>query len=560
VSRRAILFDYLPEDVDLRHTTLREASGINGGDTFYTNATKAVLKHSTYDVIYFLQQSVESSFSLQTSAEFIANRNRVQIIRPRELRLLQQESALILFSPTESAARLLPLRRFLKLDASPVIGFLHAATPSWYFPRLLNLIVGGVQPHDAIVCPSAASRRVVHKQYDALLHAIGAPQRALEEAVTMPLIPIGIDSLAFGAFDRQVARSFYGYGSEDVVMLYMGRFNMFGKSDLAPLISTVSLIRSRTNKQVKLLLAGADHGDRLRSQIRAYCDTLLPEGTFKVVCNPTDEEKKIVYAAADIFVSLADGIAESFGISVVEAMAAGLPVVCTDWDGYREIITEGVTGYRIGTSWIDLDWLPESLEAFGMSSVSTLAATTVVDIDQLAHRLLLLTEDAALRRAMGARAREKARMQLDWSVVVERYEEVFSECLGRAVHSRRSLSTSLLRHQDLFSHYPSQHVAEDSEIFITPAGRTWLSERTPLAIHYQDSNKNTIETSGFKKFGLIDPEVCALLLRQLLDVDSLGFHLLADAVVEQSGCDRWLARLHIARALKYGLVARMNKK
>ena len=44
------------------------------------------------------------------------------------------------------------------------------------------------------------------------------------------------------------------------------------------------------------------------------------------------------YAAADIFVSLSDNIQETFGLTPVEAMAAGLPVVASDWDGYRETI------------------------------------------------------------------------------------------------------------------------------------------------------------------------------------------------------------------------------
>ena len=42
-----------------------------------------------------------------------------------------------------------------------------------------------------------------------------------------------------------------------------------------------------------------------------------------------------LWAAADVFLSLVDNIQETFGITPLEAMAAGLPVVASDWDGYR---------------------------------------------------------------------------------------------------------------------------------------------------------------------------------------------------------------------------------
>ena len=47
-------------------------------------------------------------------------------------------------------------------------------------------------------------------------------------------------------------------------------------------------------------------------------------------------------AIPDIFVSLSDNIQETFGLTPLEGMASGLPVVATDWNGYRDYEPENV--------------------------------------------------------------------------------------------------------------------------------------------------------------------------------------------------------------------------
>ena len=55
------------------------------------------------------------------------------------------------------------------------------------------------------------------------------------------------------------------------------------------------------------------------------------------------------WAAADLFLSLVDNPQETFGLAPVEAMAAGVPVVVSDWDGYRYTVSDGVEGFRVPT-------------------------------------------------------------------------------------------------------------------------------------------------------------------------------------------------------------------
>ena len=106
-------------------------------------------------------------------------------------------------------------------------------------------------------------------------------------------------------------------------------------------------------------------------------------------------------AACDAFAGAATG-QESFGMVLVEAMAAGVPVVATDIAGYREVVRDGVDGILVPPS--DAPALADALEQ-------------VLQDRSLAERLA---------RAGAARAEE-----LSWDVVVSRVEEVYEEALGR---------------------------------------------------------------------------------------------------------------------------------
>ncbi|RYG75218.1 glycosyltransferase family 1 protein [bacterium] len=89
---------------------------------------------------------------------------------------------------------------------------------------------------------------------------------------------------------------------------------------------------------------------------------------------------------ADIF--LLTSRWEGFGLAVVEAMAAGLPVICSDVPGVREVAVGG-GGDGIGT--------PSS--AFLIDPNSP---------DEIADRLAQLLDDPELRNSMGHRAKQRA--------------------------------------------------------------------------------------------------------------------------------------------------------
>jgi phosphatidyl-myo-inositol alpha-mannosyltransferase len=105
------------------------------------------------------------------------------------------------------------------------------------------------------------------------------------------------------------------------------------------------------------------------------------------------------HAASDIYVGPAIG-GESFGIVLVEAMAAGLPVVASGVAGYDEVVHDGVDGLLVP---------PRDPEA-------------------LARAIGKVLDDPALARRLGDAGRERA-ATFDWSVIVERIEAIYEQAL-----------------------------------------------------------------------------------------------------------------------------------
>ena len=105
------------------------------------------------------------------------------------------------------------------------------------------------------------------------------------------------------------------------------------------------------------------------------------------------------YASADIFCSPATG-AESFGIVLLEAMSAGKPVVASDIEGFRGVMTDGEHGLLV----------PKK------------------DSDALAGALGKLARDPELRSKLGGQGNRTAE-DYRWEVVAGRVEKYYNKCL-----------------------------------------------------------------------------------------------------------------------------------
>ncbi|HUL84310.1 MAG TPA: glycosyltransferase family 4 protein [Actinomycetota bacterium] len=111
--------------------------------------------------------------------------------------------------------------------------------------------------------------------------------------------------------------------------------------------------------------------------------------------------------SCDLYLGPATG-GESFGVVLIEAMAAGLPVVASDIAGYDEVVTDGVDGLLVPPG----------------------------DPDALASAAGRIFDDAALAERLATAGRERA-AAFDWSVILPAIEDVYARALQAGPASLR---------------------------------------------------------------------------------------------------------------------------
>jgi D-inositol-3-phosphate glycosyltransferase len=135
-----------------------------------------------------------------------------------------------------------------------------------------------------------------------------------------------------------------------VLVIWVGRLSFFEKAFPQPMFRAVEEAALATGVRVHFALAGwfpnPEHNRPLYEEAaRAYA----PNTPVHFVDGNDQELVGQLWAAGDIFLSLVDNLQETFGLTPLGAMAAGLPVVVSDWDGYRFTVRDGIEGFLAPT-------------------------------------------------------------------------------------------------------------------------------------------------------------------------------------------------------------------
>ncbi len=208
------------------------------------------------------------------------------------------------------------------------------------------------------------------------------------------LIPLGIDTARFArpSVTPGSWRQAEGIPASAGVVLYVARLV---PSKNLPLFLDVAEQVLNTRPDTHFLVVGA--GPSRASFERLVASRDLGARVRVLGFRPDLVE---VYHASDVFLSTSEY--EGFGLAIVEAMAAGKPVVSTDCGGPRDIVVPGATGFL-----------------------------TPIAAGPLVEGVTALLADAGLRARLGAAGRDRAAERFDLAAMARGFEGVYRAVAGR---------------------------------------------------------------------------------------------------------------------------------
>jgi len=339
----------------------------------------------------------------------------------------------------------------------------------------------------------------------------------------------------FGGLTRQEARTKLGLG-EGVWAVCVGRLSASDKFDLLPLLGLVKAVEG-----LGLVLAGADEG--LGPVVLRQARAMGLEGRVRVLAGFPTPLKPAVYAAADMLVSPADNLQETFGLSILEAMASRLPVVASDFSGYRDLVVHGRTGLLVPTWWPqDMGLVAEAWALAGRKAWAlNVAQRTAVELGAMAEAVGRLAREPGMRERMGQAGRERVEEHYDWAVVVRKMEAVWEELSEVASgltppHAPQLPAPWLAR---AFGHFPSRTL--EPGLVLVPG---------PMAA---EAAKGRWPPGAYADLRWLEPRWG---LNVLQAVKARGGRVRVGEVVEMLGgqVERWMVEHAVVHALKYGLV------
>jgi glycosyltransferase involved in cell wall biosynthesis len=238
----------------------------------------------------------------------------------------------------------------------------------------------------AILANSMQIVEEINKLYDGVLANRGSSITHIPHGVGVPI-----------RIEPDAHSGSVGTECGKIRILFVGRMEERKGADI--LLKALSLLPGLlATMQVDIVGAWGDEGDSYSAKVRHLADALRRRCrgvglTFHGYVQ--DQELQRYYASCDIFI--APSRFESFGLTLIEAMRHGAPVIASDVGGMREIVTDGVDGYLIG----------------------------VEDFVQLAERIKRLSEHAELRKEVAKAAKQTYETRFSAARMAARIGETF---------------------------------------------------------------------------------------------------------------------------------------
>lgn len=212
-------------------------------------------------------------------------------------------------------------------------------------------------------------------------------------------VPCGYDPAEMGPVDKLEARRALGWEADGFRILQLGR--MVPRKGVDNVIRGLALLRSRHGVDARLTVVGGESERPEPSDtpelghLMQLADELGVREFVEFTGRRRRDQLRRYYGASDVFVTTP--WYEPFGITPVEAMACGTPVIGSDTGGIRHTVVDGVTGFLV----------PPRCPA------------------SLAGALARMAREEGLAETMGREGMRRAARYFTWTRVARQLDDIF---------------------------------------------------------------------------------------------------------------------------------------
>jgi len=208
------------------------------------------------------------------------------------------------------------------------------------------------------------------------------------------IIPNGIEPKRFGNLSKEAMRNKLGTKKEEKNILFVGTLKSV--KGVKYLIEAVGIVKEKV-PEIKLLLVG-DGGER--KNLEKLVEELNLENYVTFIGKIPNEEVPKYMMISDVFVL--PSLSEGLPITILEAMASGLPIVATKVGGLPEIVRERENGFLVE---------PKNSK-------------------EIAEKVLYLLSNDKIRNSISLNNKEKAK-NYSWDSIVDKLTKVYSLCKNK---------------------------------------------------------------------------------------------------------------------------------
>ncbi|SPQ20279.1 65902423-aaf3-472e-a1e2-79266c576ed4 [Thermothielavioides terrestris] len=194
-------------------------------------------------------------------------------------------------------------------------------------------------------------------------------------AAKLELLQRGVDTQLFHPSRRSDALRAQVAPAGEIVLICVSR--LAGEKGFGFLADAAAAL-DRRGLPFRLMIVGGNRSAAVEAEIKGLFAPLVQRGKVVFAGFLVGEKLAAAYASADIFLHCS--VTETFGLVVLESMASGVPVVARDEGGPSDIVRDGESGFL----------------------------TPPADLDAFVDKVMMLAEDAELRRRCGENARRQA--------------------------------------------------------------------------------------------------------------------------------------------------------